>query len=262
MTEITRVFDYTNGIPVRTVTINNEPWFVAADICNALGIARQQDATRYLDADERQTIDIRTVSSSQTTPLTSTNPAVTLVNEPGMYTLILRSRKPEAKAFKRWITHDVLPAIRTHGGYVAPWATRDQLAGLVDLCQAQLNMIESARRIILDQAWLDAKARHVIARGLGEQPDIDHAQRPLTVGEYLTDRDVTGPALRSISTQFGKHLKTAYTQRYGTPPATVERFISGALRTVAGYNESHRDLFDAVWHAHYADAAGHAAVRS
>ena len=86
-----------------------EPWFVAKDVCDALGLGRQHDSTRYLDDDEKGEGLVNTSSGVQT---------MVTVNEPGLYRLILKSRKPEAKAFQRWVTHEVLPAIRRDGGYM------------------------------------------------------------------------------------------------------------------------------------------------
>ena len=86
-----------------------EPWFVAKDVCDALGLGRQQDSTRYLDDDEKGECLVNTPSGEQ---------RMVTVSEAGLYSLILRSRKPEAKRFKRWVTHDVLPAIRRDGGYM------------------------------------------------------------------------------------------------------------------------------------------------
>lgn len=93
---------------VRTTMINGEPWFVAVDVCKALEI--DATATRRLDEDEKNTLRL--------TQGTSGNPNVTVVNEYGLYSLILGSRKPEAKTFKRWITHDVIPTIRKTGSYL------------------------------------------------------------------------------------------------------------------------------------------------
>lgn len=86
-----------------------EPWFVAKDVCDALGLGRQHDSTRYLDDDEKGEGLVNTSSGVQT---------MVTVNEPGLYRLILKSRKPEAKAFQRWVTHEVIPAIRRDGGYM------------------------------------------------------------------------------------------------------------------------------------------------
>lgn len=94
---------------IRTTTINGEPWFVAADVCEALEIQNPTDAIKKLDEDEKARLNLGLRGGD-------TN----VVNEPGLYALVLGSRKPEAKAFKRWITHDVIPTIRKHGAYMTP----------------------------------------------------------------------------------------------------------------------------------------------
>lgn len=95
---------------VRVSTQDGEPWFVAKDVCDALGLGRQQDSTRYLDSDEKGECLVNTPYGKQT---------MVIVSEPGFYRLVMKSRKPEAKAFQRWVTHEVLPAIRRDGGYMA-----------------------------------------------------------------------------------------------------------------------------------------------
>lgn len=91
---------------VRTINRNGEPWFVAADVCRALELDDVGKATSRLDGDELTRIKI--VSGGQ-------NREMLAINEPGLYSLVLGSRKPEARAFKRWITHEVIPAIRKKG---------------------------------------------------------------------------------------------------------------------------------------------------
>lgn len=95
---------------VRAVTLEGEPWFVAADVCRALGLGNSSDVIKRLDEDERTLVSIEGASNGL---------PVNAVNEPGLYALILGSRKPEAKAFKRWITHEVIPEIHKTGGYIA-----------------------------------------------------------------------------------------------------------------------------------------------
>ena len=97
---------------IRTALIKNEPWFVAVDVCRALEIGNSSQAISRLDADEKMITLISNEGNKRG------NPNMTVVNEPGLYTLILSSRKPEAKAFKRWITHDVIPTIRKTGCYM------------------------------------------------------------------------------------------------------------------------------------------------
>ena len=94
---------------IRTLTIDGEPWFVAADVCRALEIGNPSMTVERLDDDEKGISTIDTLGGKQ---------RMTIINEPGLYSLVLSSRKPEAKAFKRWITHEVIPAIRRYGGYM------------------------------------------------------------------------------------------------------------------------------------------------
>ena len=96
---------------MRTVVKDGEPWFVAADVCRALEIGDTHKAVERLDDDEKGRSLIPTLGGEQ---------ELLIVNEPGLYTLVLGSRKPEARAFKRWITHEVIPSIRKHGGYLTP----------------------------------------------------------------------------------------------------------------------------------------------
>lgn len=106
MTDLTTFKNETFG-EVRTVTRDGEPWFVAADVCRALELDRT--AIRRLDDDEKGVHLTQTPGGEQ---------EVTIINEAGLYALVLGSRKPEAKAFKRWITHEVIPTIRKHGAYI------------------------------------------------------------------------------------------------------------------------------------------------
>jgi prophage antirepressor-like protein len=91
-------------------TDDGEIWFVAKDVCDALGFSETAAATRHLDSDEKMPVKL--------TGISTTNPVVTIINESGLYSLVLRSRKPEAKKFKKWVTGEVLPSIRKHGAYV------------------------------------------------------------------------------------------------------------------------------------------------
>ncbi|MGB4948897.1 MAG: Bro-N domain-containing protein [Candidatus Competibacter denitrificans] len=97
---------------VRIVMIDDAPWFVGKDVCEALSIANHNDALGRLDDDERRGVAI-------TDPLGIEQTAVA-INESGLYSLILTSRKPEAKKFKKWVTSEVLPALRKTGRYEIP----------------------------------------------------------------------------------------------------------------------------------------------
>lgn len=98
---------------VRVIERDGDPWFVAKDVCEALDLSNVGMALDRLDQDEKITISLTDGNRG--------NPNTAIVSEPGLYSLVLGSRKPEAKAFKRWITHDVIPSIRKTGAYqIAP----------------------------------------------------------------------------------------------------------------------------------------------
>lgn len=114
-----QIFNNNQFGEIRTTIKNGEPWFVAADVCRALEIANNRDALTRLEQDEKGVALTDTPGGTQ---------EVTIVNEPGLYGLVLGSRKPEAKAFKRWVTHEVIPSIRKHGMYATPTTIEQMIA--------------------------------------------------------------------------------------------------------------------------------------
>lgn len=103
-----KVFEYEDKRPFRIIDQNGEPWFVLTDVCRELDHGNPSQAASTLDDDEKGIITSDTPGGSQ---------KMVIVNESGLYSLILRSRKPEAKRFKKWVTKEVLPSIRKTGGY-------------------------------------------------------------------------------------------------------------------------------------------------
>ncbi|WP_336629954.1 MULTISPECIES: BRO family protein [unclassified Microbacterium] len=166
------IFNYA-GAKVRTVVIDGEPWFVGKDITDVLGIVNQRDAFTRLDADERITVALPDGNRG--------NPNRTVVNEAGLYSLILRSDKPEARAFKRWVTHEVLPQIRRTGQFrpvevehALPQSYADalrELAAKVEHVQAlEAKAAEDAPKVEAFDRWMDADGyypMHAVAKILG-----------------------------------------------------------------------------------------------
>jgi prophage antirepressor-like protein len=104
-------FNFEGTSPLRSVIQDEQPWFVAKDVCAVLAIANHLDATSRLDEDERGESVIPTPFGDHT---------FTVISESGLYALIFKSRKPEAKRFRKWVTSEVLPALRTQGTYSVP----------------------------------------------------------------------------------------------------------------------------------------------
>lgn len=121
---------------IRALALNDEPWFVAKDICHALDLSNPSVAVGTLDDDERAKFNLGRQGETN------------IVSEPGFYKLVMRSRKPEAKAFQRWVTHEVLPSIRRDGAYVASDGTEDDATLMARaLIAAQRTIERNARQI-------------------------------------------------------------------------------------------------------------------
>ena len=125
---------------VRTVTKDGEPWFVAADVCRALEVGNSRQALSRLDDDEKGVISTDTPGGEQ---------KMSIVNEPGLYSLVLGSRKPEAKNFKRWITHEVIPSIRKTGSYsIQEPETPAQLRAKAMMINAKTRLFNAAMKAV------------------------------------------------------------------------------------------------------------------
>lgn len=147
-----KVFENKEFGKVRTIMTDGEPLFIAADVCKALDIKNFTQAVSRLDTDERAMLNIGRQGRTN------------VVNEYGLYNLVLASRKPEAKAFKRWITHEVIPAIRKHGGYLTPDKTEELLNDPDLIIQLATNLKEErAARSQAEQQLAVAKPKVLFA---------------------------------------------------------------------------------------------------
>ena len=125
-----KVFDNPEFGEIRTVDIDNEPWFVGKDVASILGYKDTVNALKaHVDDEDKRGWQITTPSGTQ---------QMTIINESGLYALVLSSKLPTAKAFKRWITHDVIPSIRKHGAYMTPEKLQEAILNpdmMIQLCQ-------------------------------------------------------------------------------------------------------------------------------
>lgn len=129
-----------NGASLRTLTDEaGEPWFVAKDVCDILEISNPSDALKRLDDDERSRFNLGRQGETN------------IVNEAGLYVLVLGSRKPEAHEFKRWVTHEVLPQIRKTGGYIPTTDADDDMTILAKAVMIGKRTMEQQQRKIAEQ---------------------------------------------------------------------------------------------------------------
>ncbi|MEY2239409.1 BRO family protein [Bacillus altitudinis] len=171
MNQLQQIFNYQDQ-EIRTILKDGQPWFVAKDLCEVLEIKNNRDALSRLDEDEKGVVLTDTLGGSQ---------ELAAVNEPGLYALIFSSRKPEAKQFKRWITHDVIPTIRQTGQYGGPKALTEReqriesLKLLLETSQRQDEMskkLSTHEKKILE---LNTKVDEQITIDHGEQRRIQKA---------------------------------------------------------------------------------------
>lgn len=210
---------------LRVLTINGEQWFVAKDVCGALGLGRQQDSTRYLDADEKGECLVNTTSGDQ---------QMVVVSEPGFYKLVMKSRKPVAKAFQRWVTHDVLPTIHAHGGYLTPRKVEEVLTDpdtiirlatelknerlRADLLEAENErMLPAARQA---EAFLDASGDYTVTQAAGLLSQVDRSMTRkrlfalLRADEMVEKRSCRATA-KAVRRGYLRNIATAYTDGDG-----------------------------------------------
>lgn len=147
-----KIFENKKFGKIRTVYQNEQILFIAADVCKALGLTNPTMSMQQLEEDERAKLNLGRQGKTN------------VVNEYGLYNLVLASRKPEAKAFKRWITHEVIPAIRKHGGYLTPDKTEELLNDPDLIIQLATNLKEErAARSQAEQQLAVAKPKVLFA---------------------------------------------------------------------------------------------------
>ncbi|MFE9642386.1 phage antirepressor [Nocardiopsis alba] len=242
------------GQQVRTIMRDAEVWFVAVDVCAVLGLAQPHRSLAALDDDEKGRHSMTTPGGEQ---------RVSIISEPGLYSLVLRSRKAEAKAFRRWITHDVLPALRTTGRYeiaqaapALPAVPQTYAAAL----RAAADAVE-AREIAqaeLAEAQPKADSWDILASGVGDLSVADAAKiltrdpaivigRDRLFDQMATDgwvyRARSDGRWRAYQSQVNNGRLSELPQTY-THPKTQEVSVGAPqLRiTLKGLHELHRRL--------------------
>ncbi|UOC05509.1 BRO family protein [Lactobacillus johnsonii] len=144
------------GKEVRTLKINDEPWFVGKDLATILGYSNTRDAlNKHVDSEDKNTVAIRD-------GITRGNPNQTIVNESGMFSLILSSNLPNAKKFKRWVTSEVLPTIRKTGSYQLPQTPEGQIRLLLESSvhtDERLTNVEEDIDLLKNKSEIDSNQR-------------------------------------------------------------------------------------------------------
>lgn len=187
-----KIFENETFGTIRTVEIDGEPWFVAADVCRALELGNPSQSIARLDEDEKALISIEGLSRG--------NDKGNVVNEPGLYTLVLGSRKPEAKAFKRWITHEVIPSIRKTGKYAMTPAS------YIEALEALVTSLKENERLKTENA-LQSQAIADFQPVKRYVDKILSSKDTLTVTQIAADYGITATALNKILRDEGVQFK-------------------------------------------------------
>lgn len=175
MNEI-KIFENNLFGEIRTTMVDGEPWFVAADVCKALEMSDTHVALRRIDNDEKGRCSIPTPGGTQ---------EMATVSEFGLYSLVLNSRKKEAKEFKRWITHEVIPSIRKHGLYATP-VTIDAIIKDPDYgirLLKELKQEQEARKLAEQKTEILAEANQKLVNlTIENQPKVEFANSVSAAG--------------------------------------------------------------------------------
>lgn len=155
---------------------------------------------------------------------------------------------------------DALDAYFNEGGAINPRATEDQLDRLARQARGQIEILQLAKGLI-DPKHLESKARIVLARALGEAPEIAPADVPLYVSDYLEGKGLKRVLIDAKSPGFGKRLKARYIVEHDREPERHHQTLpNGTVRQVYAYTEADRPLFDSVWAKHYANVVAESAL--
>lgn len=201
---------------VRTVLVNDEPYFVGKDVASVLGYSNTKDAlSRHVDLEDKMGSRITTSGQSR---------EMTIINESGLYSLILKSKLPNAKKFKRWVTSEVLPAIRKHGGYLIPEKVEEALLNPDIIIQLATQLKEERTgRLIAEQqiaeyepkiSYLDTilSSTDTVATS---QIAADYGMSAISLNKLLNELGVQ----HKVSGQwilYRKHMNQGYTKSHTT----------------------------------------------
>ncbi|MCM3510449.1 phage antirepressor [Rothia sp. P100] len=218
-----------NGLQLRALLINGEPWFVAADVANLLGYDLATNMSRNLDPEEKGIHNMNTLGGEQ---------KVSIINESGLYSAIMRSRKPEAKAFKKWVTNDVLPTIRKTGEYKTPQtleqrslALMGELTAVVQQQRAELEVVRPKAEQFDD--FLSAEGSYAVGEAAKVLQRAGIEVGPLRLFKKLDDLKWTylrGGERHIMQAAIERGYLTAKAQSYFDQNAGVRKMAAPQVR--------------------------------
>lgn len=202
-----QIFNYKGFTDIRVVDVDGEPWFVGKDVALVLGYSNTKDAiSRHVDPDDRGASGIATPSGTQ---------EMTIINESGLYSLIMSSKLPGAKQFKKWVTHEVLPSIRKTGSYSQQPMSPVQL--IAAQAQVLVDMEQKMLAIQNQQNELSQKvdtAIKVLSRPSEDhwKADMDRTIKDFCEENHLSDLATRGRMYRDLEQKCGCDINSRLTR--------------------------------------------------
>lgn len=228
------------GNEVRAQIENGEPWWVAGDVCAALDLHAGRALAR-LDDDEKGMRSTHTPGGLQ---------VLVYVNEPGLYSLVLGSRKPQAREFKRWITHEVIPQIRKHGRYETaptPPQPKEITAAAGPLPYREQAEILTILRPVLPESYAVATGKVIMARAMGDRPELESSETPLYAATFLAEKGHKPATVSKFQSGFGSRVSNRYFKVHGRRPEKIPGPAGSRIDKVAVYTEDDRPILEQVY---------------
>ena len=229
---------------VRTYEEDGEIWFIATDVARILGYRSAPDMTRNLEEDEVGTHIVRMRAGSR---------SVSVISLAGLFHVLNTARVEAVRPFKRWVNHEILPSIYRTGSYSLPGVTPAPNTEDPALVRAKgLMELVALAKDVISPDYLEAKARIVLARAMGDTPEIEASARPLYIQDYLREKGATRDEVKRCSSSFGKYVREDYVAERGVEPGKrFDETSSGQVREVYAYTEADRPIFDRAWGRSY-----------
>ena len=234
--------------PIMAVQQDGEAWSSPRHICEALGLDWKTQHRKLTERSWATVVKMTTVGADGKRREMSMVDRRTLTM--WLATINATRVSPEVRAALETYQAEAVAALDAYfhdGGAINPRADEHQLNALLRQSQMQMELCQAAKGLIHED-HLEAKARIVLARGLGEAPELDPMTRPLYAHTYLAEKGLSDKQRKAKAGVFGKRLKKAYTDRNGREPEKYPLNLSnGQVRNVNGYTEADRPLMDEVW---------------
>lgn len=241
--------------PIMAVQKDGTEWAAARHICNALGIDWSGQAAKLKNKNWATVENISTVGAD------GKNRDMAMVDRRTLTmwlatidtNRVSEAARPTLEAYQLEAAN-ALDSYFHNGGAINPRAEEHQLNALMRQSQMQMELCQAAKGLIHPD-HLEAKARIVLARGLGEAPELNPETRPLYTADFLKSKNLSAKKMKSVAPMFGKRMKALYTLEKGQEPQKYDLTLpNGQVRQVNGYTEADRPLMQRVWDQYYTTA--------